>query len=236
MYRIIRERHSTIARIVENHSTKIRKAPFLRKIVALFFYKCYNSIMEDIKQNVAKNLQELRKMNNLTQAELAEKLNYSDKSVSKWEHAESLPDIEVLCRLAEMYGVTVDFLTKEGSYKQKAEYVKKDNSLVNRIAIIGLIVSAVWLIAAIIYIYILLFVGYSAWVAFIWALPASAFITLYMLRKWGIKKYSYLLSSIFLWSLLLSLCFQFIQLAIWPILLIGVPIQVAIVLISKIKK
>ena len=52
--------------------------------------------MEDIKSIVAKNITELRLLNNMTQMELAEKLNYSDKTISKWERAESTPDISVL--------------------------------------------------------------------------------------------------------------------------------------------
>ena len=46
----------------------------------------------------------------LTQAEVASKLSYSDKAVSKWERAESIPDIAVLKAIADMYGVTVDYL------------------------------------------------------------------------------------------------------------------------------
>ena len=49
----------------------------------------------------------------MTQAELAERLNYSDKAISKWERAESIPDIYILKRLADMFGVTVDWLIKD---------------------------------------------------------------------------------------------------------------------------
>ena len=49
--------------------------------------------MEDVKSNIAKNITELRLLNNMTQIELAEKLNYSDKAVSKWENDTSLPDV-----------------------------------------------------------------------------------------------------------------------------------------------
>ena len=49
--------------------------------------------MEDVKNIVAKNITELRLLNNMTQLELAEKLNYSNKTISKWERAESTPDI-----------------------------------------------------------------------------------------------------------------------------------------------
>ena len=52
--------------------------------------------MEDIKKIISKNIQTLRKDADLTQSELAERLNYSDKAVSKWERGESVPDIVVL--------------------------------------------------------------------------------------------------------------------------------------------
>ena len=64
----------------------------------------------EIKDNLAKNLATYRKSANITQLELAEKLNYSDKAVSKWERGESTPDITVLKQLADLYGVTVDTL------------------------------------------------------------------------------------------------------------------------------
>ena len=56
-------------------------------------------------------------MNHMTQAELGEKLNYSDKTISKWERGESAPDISVLVEIAELFGVTLDSLVKPGSMK-----------------------------------------------------------------------------------------------------------------------
>lgn len=49
----------------------------------------------------------------LTQLELAEKINYSDKAVSKWERGESIPDVTVLMTIASLFGVTLDFLVTE---------------------------------------------------------------------------------------------------------------------------
>ena len=66
--------------------------------------------MVDLKLIVASNIIKLRTDAKMTQSELGEKLNYSDKSVSKWERAESLPDANVLKQLSEIFGVTVDFL------------------------------------------------------------------------------------------------------------------------------
>ena len=71
---------------------------------------CYNRAMAEIKDILAKNLLELRKAASLTQLELAEKLNYSDKSVSKWEHGDAVPDIEVIASIANFYSVSVDYL------------------------------------------------------------------------------------------------------------------------------
>ena len=61
--------------------------------------------MENIKEIIAYNLAALRKERKFTQQELASRLNYSDKAVSRWEHAETLPDIETLCKICEIYGV-----------------------------------------------------------------------------------------------------------------------------------
>ena len=79
--------------------------------------------MSELKKTIADNLIELRKRKKYTQQDLGNMLGYSDKAISKWEKGESLPDIEVLYQLANLYGVTLDFLTKEGSYEEKKEYI-----------------------------------------------------------------------------------------------------------------
>ena len=79
--------------------------------------------MEDIKLIIGKNLAELRKRKKYTQLDLANILQYSDKAISKWEKGDSLPDIEVLYNICNLYGVTLDYLTHEGNYKEKKEYI-----------------------------------------------------------------------------------------------------------------
>ena len=74
---------------------------------------------------VAKNLANLRKREGLTQAELAEKLDYTDKSISKWEHAETMPDIDILKRLADFYHVSLDYFVEEHIDVKGKERVKK---------------------------------------------------------------------------------------------------------------
>ena len=65
---------------------------------------------EKLKKQLGANIAAYRKSLGLTQAGLAEKLNYSDKAVSKWERAESVPDVLTLTQLAELFDVTVNDL------------------------------------------------------------------------------------------------------------------------------
>ena len=62
------------------------------------------------KQTLGQKIAELRKAKNMTQLELANKLNITDKAVSKWERDISCPDINTFPKLAEILGVSVDEL------------------------------------------------------------------------------------------------------------------------------
>lgn len=92
--------------------------------------------MQDVKVVFAQNLISLRKQMKLTQIELAEKINYSDKAVSKWERGESIPDVTVLMTISSLFGVTLDFLVTEHAEPEVvaeqtsyAKAVKKRNRL-----------------------------------------------------------------------------------------------------------
>ena len=74
---------------------------------------------EDIKLIIANNIAKFRKEAKLTQAELAEKLNYSDKAISKWERGESLPDVIILNQIAQVFGITLDSLVSNKPEKKK---------------------------------------------------------------------------------------------------------------------
>ena len=88
--------------------------------------------MDDIKNIVAKNITDLRILNNMTQSELGEKLNYSDKTVSKWERGESSPDISVLVQIAEIFGVTLDYLVSSENIEEKVLENKEQETKYNR--------------------------------------------------------------------------------------------------------
>ncbi len=66
----------------------------------------------------AENLTELRKLNNYSQEDLAERIGVSRQTLSKYETGESLPDIEKCRQLADVFSVTVDDLI---SYEKSDE-------------------------------------------------------------------------------------------------------------------
>ncbi len=97
-----------------------------------------------IRENFARNLAFYRKASGKTQLELANELNYSDKSVSKWERGEGLPDLEVTAQIAELLGVNVSDLI--------ADKVKRRILITrNKALITFLSVGLVWLVAAILF-------------------------------------------------------------------------------------
>ena len=110
--------------------------------------------MNDLKSVIADNITQLRRSKGMTQAELAEKLNYTDKAVSKWERRESLPDITVLKAIADCFGVSVDYLIsaehKASAAEEKLpENTVQDFSSKNRGFITGMSIMLVWLVACI---------------------------------------------------------------------------------------
>ena len=66
--------------------------------------------------NLADKIIQLRKKKGWSQEELAEMINVTRQSVSKWESRASMPDLDKIVRLSEIFGVTVDYLLKDESH------------------------------------------------------------------------------------------------------------------------
>ena len=181
--------------------------------------------MEELRKIVGNNLAELRKRKGLTQLELAEKFNYTDRAVSKWENGDTLPDLEVLYQLCEFYGVTLDYLTHEDN----AMFVKDDReelSFVNKVSIVCLSISFVWILATAIFVISLLRHTTPLWQAFVWAVPVSALFMTFFNRRFFHRRITFvILWSVFTWSLIASVYLTLINLQIWPIWFIGIPVQ-----------
>ncbi len=193
--------------------------------------------MRDVRQIIAENLIELRKMNKLTQLELAEKLNYSDKAISKWERAESLPDVEILCQIADLYGVSLDYLVTKDHEEATLEYkISKERANVNKTIITWLSVFSAVLLVILSFFLVLTITKHNLWILFIWMVPLCATIYLIFNCIWGKRKIRYIVLTILMWSLITSFALQFMNYHIWLIYLLGIPGQIIIFLISRLGK
>ena len=191
---------------------------------------------QSLEQIVAANLTELRKAQKWTQAELAEKINYSDKSVSKWERGDGMPDLKVLVQLAELFGVTLDFFVTENAAQEKKKFQVPKQGLRFRVIVELLAVSIVFLIATVAYVAVATYKGEFHWMYFIWALPISSFLLMTFNARWRFRICAIVFRSIFCWTLLTAVYLQMLQYNIWMIFLIGVPAQAAILLWAQIKQ
>ena len=196
--------------------------------------------MEDIKNNVAKKITELRTLNNMTQLELAEKLNYSDKTISKWERAESSPDIAVLVEIADLFGVTLDYLVRSENVEEAVSEYKKKEVTFNRRAVSYIAEGGGWIVALFAFIITTLITNHMTfqWLYFVYALPVVLIIKLIFNSIWFNSRYNYLIISALLWAILatIHITFLYFKINVSLIYLLGVAGQFVIVLASRIKK
>lgn len=181
---------------------------------------------EELKKRIAENLIHYRKLAGLTQGQLAEILNYSDKSVSKWERAEGLPDIIVMSKLAEIYNVTLNDLVAE---KPKKHIPNLRNQ---KILITLLSVGIVWLVAVTLFVLLpFIFEGFSrGWLIYIYAIPITAVVVLIFSSVWGNRIVWCISTSVLCWGFLVAIYLTFIDMNIWTVYLIGIPLQALVVM------
>lgn len=188
-----------------------------------------------INKRIAQNLIACRKRMGWTQAELAEKINYSDKSVSKWESGNAAPDIYVLVQLAELFGVTLDELTSEQAPMPRAS---KRTGLHTLIMLLSS--GIVWLVATCVFAFLhLLPIAGDWWLCFIFALPVNAIVGVVFASVWHYKTLNFICISTLIWTGILSLFLLLGNLpladqldGLWAIFLIGIPLQVLEILWS----
>lgn len=199
--------------------------------------------MNDIKAIVAKKIAELRQEAGLTQLGLAEKLNYSDKAVSKWERGESMPDVSVLVTIADMFGVPLDYLVKEDIDLKKVKPLMEsdDASKVYKHKIITIMsIILVWSVAALIFIMISVIWGKIRFqsFSFLYAVPVSMVVWLVFNSVWFNKRRNYLIISLLMWSALISFHLSFLWFGkhVEMFYLLGIPGQAVILLWSMMRK
>ena len=209
---------------------------------------------EELKTRIGANIARLRKQCGMTQAELAERINYSDKAVSKWERAESLPDVLTLINLAEQLGTDLNALAgctaeaepapqvlpepepePEQPAETRVEKLKKrysaDKNVIQKLSSI-----LVWVVALFLYMVLDAFEVRHLWMLAVVSVPVNAIVLLSLRSAWKIYGWNRILISVIMWGalvtlyLLLWLCFS---VNVWRILLMGLLGQAAIILWFK---
>ena len=178
--------------------------------------------MDESRATLASNLIRLRTTIGMTQAELGEKLNYSDKSVSKWERGDGTPDVFVLKQIADIYGVTVDYLLTPHTEIEPKIYRRPDEPNYSTAAITWVSILGIWTLALTIFIAFWIS-GYVLWQFFVYAVPVSLVVLLVLNSLWKRgEKNVYIVAALVL-SLLLAIYLTFLSSNIWQIFLIAVP-------------
>lgn len=196
--------------------------------------------MNDVKQAVSRNISALRQAAHMTQLELAEQLNYSDKAISKWERGDATPDIVTLTEIANIFGVTLDYLVTTDHPVKKPVEDSVPKPSYSRPIITVLSVVLVWFVALSAFVVVSLLTDslIPRYLIFIWALPVSLIVWLCFNAVWFRPRLNYLIVSLLMWSVLAAVHLTVLMLASTTILIyvLGVPGQAAILLWMFMKK
>ena len=194
-----------------------------------------NSLVDDLKVITASNIINLRTAKGMTQAELGELLNYSDKSVSKWERAEAVPDAYVLKKMSGIFGVSVDYLLNSHDSWERPESFKKEERNFHSNIITILVIFGIWTLAFLIYI-----IGWlleaNWWLLFVYAVPVSLITFLVLNSVWEQGKNNRHIIYALVASIFITVYITFRSYNPWQILLLLIPAELIVFLSFRIKK
>ena len=198
---------------------------------------------ENVKYRIGANIAAYRKRDGLTQANLAEKLNYSDKAVSKWERGESIPDVLILMQLSELFGITINDLVCDPNELPKNSDSKLEKAMTqvsekalkrkaNKNVIQALSSTLVWFVALFAFVLLSSFPSlkqYSCLLFFV-AIPANAIVLLSLRSAWHDFRWNRVLISVIVWGCLISFHCSisvFFHFNMWKLFLLGIPGEIA---------
>lgn len=167
---------------------------------------------QEIKQNFSKNLIALRKAKGYTQAVLAEKINYSDKSISKWERGDVLPDIVTFRMVADFFGVTVDELI--GAKVEPKSIERGNRIIITLLSCFGAVLCA-FLVERMLSTF---GVEENVWLSYIYALPVMGIVLVVLSSVWFCLLARFFAVSYLIWTAGLSLyltLFEFLAVDLW---------------------
>ena len=183
---------------------------------------------DQLRQQIAENIAYYRKQNGDTQAELAEKLCYSDKSVSKWERGEGTPDIFILSKIAALYDITVQDLLREK---------KVPKARTRRLLITLMAVGLVWLVMTVLFCVSKIFgiLETHAWLLFIYGIPITGIVCEVFCALWWNQVAQAISCSLIIWGIGLSLVLSFLRPAVFLLFVICAVLEILLVLFFLLK-
>ncbi len=190
--------------------------------------------MKEMETIIASNIIELRTKSGFTQLELAQMINYSDKSVSKWERAESVPDVIVLKKMADIFGVTVDYMLTQHDPTEKPTIMTTVRALPFKI-ITSITIVGIWILALLIFIIVWL-CGSIVWLIFVYAVPISLITLLILHSIWEKGKYNFYIVSLLILSVIATIYFTFLERNWWQLFLLIVPAEIEVFISFYLRK
>ncbi len=195
-------------------------------------------LLSELKLISASNIIRLRTQAGFTQAELGEKLNYSDKTISKWERGEAIPDAYVLTQMAEIFGVTVDYLLSTHDAWENPNAKEEQEQGISGYSvnmIIAIAVLGVWTMALSVFV-LLWLLGFIVWQSFIVALPVSILTYMVLICVFNRRKYLQYVIAAFVLSIFVLLYFVLPLQKPWQLFLVAVPSIVLVFLSCNIRQ
>ena len=192
--------------------------------------------LSDLKLISASNIINLRTAHGMTQAELGAKLNYSDKTISKWERGEAIPDAYVLVQMASLFGVTVDELL---SAHDKWEPPKDKDEVPDRSysvqVIIAIVLLGIFTVALAVFVTLWL-MDIIEWRVFLAALSVELLVYMILICVFRHGRHLVYVVAAFVLSLFV-LAFFFLPLdRPWQLFLLAVPAEAIVFLSFNIRR
>ena len=191
--------------------------------------------MDECRAAVAANLIRLRTAAGLTQSELGDKLNYSDKSVSKWERGDAAPDVFVMKQIADIYGVTVDYLLQPHNENEAVSIPVSDDTGYSTATITLVSILGIWTLALLIFV-ILWITGTIVWQIFVYAVPVSLITLLVLHSIWRRGRWNQFIIAALVLSLIVTVYLTLLPMNPWQLFLVAVPAELVVFLSFRIKR
>ncbi len=187
----------------------------------------------NIRMIIAKNICGLRKREHMTQADLAEKLFYSDKAVSKWERGESLPDAEMLYKIACLFEVDIQYLFSEHDYlgltmEEQGKLKKRENGY--RLLFILSVVFIIFTMSVSVLASFLDYLEISNLTIALFFIPLIPSIFLIINLVFGRKRLNHVFITLIIWTLAEAFYIYFSKFNVLIIFAIALILEIAILL------